>query len=211
MDRTNAIKNLDKKRKKDAPKLKEDRKKDEVGTMTRRVESIEGACFKCNIKGHFARDCSAKVKCETCSSDRHVTALHRDDPRSPRSRSRSRDESIRNGSRSRESSLSRRAMARSRRTSKNDSQRSKSPRRHKLRSRERSKSKTKSPRRSKSREEETVDTTRRMLTGTTVDGKEDDDEPPRIVADYVPTPKRPRFTRRIEVTEETDEDEHSSP
>ena len=57
---------------------------------------------------------------------------------------------------------------------------------------------------------ETVDTTRRMLTGTTDDWEEDDDEPPRIVADYVPTPKRSRFTRRIKVTEETDEDEHSS-
>ena len=129
VDRTNAIKNLDKKRKKDAPRLKEDRKKDEVGTTTRRVESMEGTCFKCNKKGHFARDCSAKVRCETCSSDRHVTALHKDGPRPPRSRSRSRDESIRDGSRSRESSLSHWATARSRRTPKSESQRSKSPRR----------------------------------------------------------------------------------
>ena len=138
--------------------LKEDRKKDEVGTMTRRVESMEGICYKCNNKGHFARDCSAKVRCETCSSDRHVTALHRDDPRSPRSRSR--DESIRDGSRSRESSLSHRVTARSGRTPKSESRRSKSPRR------DRESSKNRTPRRSKSREEEAVDTTRRMITGT---------------------------------------------
>ena len=92
VDQTHAIKNLDKKRKKGVPKLKEDKKKEDDGTVTlQRVESTDGKCFKCNEKGHFARDCSAKVECETCHSDRHVTALHRDDPRQARSRSRSRE------------------------------------------------------------------------------------------------------------------------
>ena len=53
VDQTNAIKNLDKKRKKGVPKLKEDKKKDDDGTVSlRRVESMDGKCYKCNEKSH---------------------------------------------------------------------------------------------------------------------------------------------------------------
>ena len=66
------------------------------------------------------------------------------------------------------------------------------------------------PSRSRSREEELVYTTRRLITGTIDDGGKDDDELPRMVADYVQTPKRSRCTRRVQITEESDEDKRSS-
>ena len=78
--------------------------------------------------------------------------------------------------------------------------RSKSPRRQKSKSKERSKSRTKSPRRSRSKDKETVSTTRRAITKGTESEEEEDGEPPKLVANYIPTPKRPRITRRIWVS-----------
>ncbi|XP_071492621.1 uncharacterized protein [Diadema antillarum] len=33
-------------------------------------------CFRCCLPGHAARECKARVKCESCGSQRHLTILH---------------------------------------------------------------------------------------------------------------------------------------
>ena len=35
-------------------------------------------CFRCFLPGHIASQCKVKVKCDTCSSDRHQTLLHKE-------------------------------------------------------------------------------------------------------------------------------------
>ena len=42
------------------------------------------------------------------------------------------------------------------------------------------------------------------------DEEEEDDDPSKKGANYIPTPQRSRFTRRIKITEEMDEDEQKS-
>ena len=68
-------------------------------------------------------------------------------------------------------------------------------------------SKDKLPEGNKQKEGEAIEITRRMDTEMAEEGE--DDEPPRVVADYIHTPRKPRAMRRIQATEEADEDKQS--